>query len=433
MTSANERLERWMGIPFRDSAGMMRILRILGVIFFPLLFGFMIALVMTTQPLRQLLALLLNFALYFLITLSAILIAFYYGAKYVQDIYELEDTKKAMGYLWICMYGFFLPKLKISGGHKKLEEEHYHSMEKIGGPGKLQVDPGNAVVLETLEAHTRVVGSGTHTMTRFEKIKDALLFEDQFGEIDKVEALTRDGVEVAVLGVQYRFRIDAITKEKDEETLSLTAPLSFSKRAVTQLSYQRAVGDNHHFSPWEKAVEGKIRGIISEQINNTDLDTLVTPHILDGHPLDELRKKLNTPATRDQFKGMGIRLLSCNIGQLAMTSDKIDKQLVEAWFAKKEGVARVVRAQSESENFISQERGRAEGQAMLLKNISRALEEIDMHEKPAGQTDKKEQDATRRKNLRNILLARTAQILESRTSIYQSRQDDKETKHDNKG
>lgn len=431
MNRNSENQERLIEFLFHDAIGVIRLMRMSGVILFPIAVGVVVALL--TTPVFQLLPLLKTFLLYYLISLFAILIAFYYGAKYVQDIYELEDTKQAVGYLWICMYGYNLPTLKISGGQKKLDEGQYHSMDRIGGPGKLQVAPGNAVVLETLEAHTKVVGGGTHTISRFEKIKDTLLFEDQIGEIDEIIVLTRDGVEVAVRGVLYRFRIDAITKEKYEDTLSLTVPRSFSKRAVTQLSYQRAVGANHRFSPWEKAVEGKIKGIISEQINNTDLDTLVTPHILDGHPLDELRKKLNTPATRDQFKSMGIRLLSCNIGQLAMTSDKIDKQLVEAWFAKKEGMARVVRAQSESENFISQERGRAEGQAMLLKNISRALEDIDLHETTDGQNGKKEQDAARRKNLRNILLARTAQILESRTSIYQSRQEEKENKNDNKG
>jgi hypothetical protein len=321
--------------------------------------------------------------------------------------------------------------VKISGGQKILEEGVYSSIEQIGGPGKLEVEPGNAVALETLQSHTKVVGTGIHKLTRFEKIRDILPLEEQFGEIEEMVALTRDGVEVCVRNVQYRFCVDVVSQDKEEEKSTAILGRSFSKRAVTQLSYQRAVGANRHFAPWVSAVQGTIKSIISEHINNTDLDALVTPHILEGHPLDELRRKLSAPATRDRLKGMGVRLISCNIGQLAMKSEEIDKQLIESWFVKKEGMARVLRAQSESENFLSQERGRAEGQAMLLKNISRALQELDLNDKPENEQDPKEKEINRRKNLKNILLARTAQILESRTSIYQPHQED--LKHDNKG
>jgi hypothetical protein len=409
---------------FGDLLGGLRFLIVSMILF---IVGCLFMLLFGSQG--QFVILLLNIFRFSLIPLAAMGISLIQSTRYLQDIYEIEDFRKAVVYLWICIFEFPLPKLKISGGKKEIVPDEFNYIERIAGPGKLEIEPGNAVVLETLEHHTKVVGNGSHRISRFETIKDVIPLEEQFGEIGEIVALTRDGIEVAVRGVQYRFCVDVVTK--DDERGKSNVAYSFSKRAVINLAYQRAVGADHHLAPWINAVQGVIRSIITDHISNTELDALVAPHFLEGHPLDELRKKFDEPRTRDRLKGIGARLIACNIGELVMKSGDIDAQLVETWFAKKEGISRVIRAQGESENFISQERGRAEGQAMLLKNISRALQEIELNEKTEDGMDQKNIEKNRKKNLRNILLARTAQILESRTSIYQTRNE--ESKHDNKG
>ena len=88
------------------------------------------------------------------------------------------------------------------------------------------------------------------------------------------------------------------------------------------------------------------------------------------------------------------------------------------WFVKQEGLISVLRAQSDSESFASQERGRAEGQVMLLAGITRC---------PPGSWRREQDPAAVRKNLLNILLTRTAQILE-----FAYCQSDKTYKEDNK-
>ena len=74
-----------------------------------------------------------------------------------------------------------------------------------------------------------------------------------------------------------------------------------------------------------------------------------------------------------------------------------------------------MRAQGEAESISSRERGRAESQAVLLRSVAQALQEIDAH----GKHDK----ATTAKNLWNIVMARTAQILESMSSTHNTKQE----------
>jgi hypothetical protein len=108
---------------------------------------------------------------------------------------------------------------------------------------------------------------------------------------------------------------------------------------------------------------------------------------------------------------MGRKFMACNIGEISMNTKDvdIDKERLKAWFVKQSGVLKVIRAQGKAESFVSHERGRTEGQAMLLNSIANALQDIGIKGGDA---------ASVRKNLRNILLTRTAQILEARTSVY---------------
>ena len=124
----------------------------------------------------------------------------------------------------------------------------------------------------------------------------------------------------------------------------------------------------------------------------------------------ELRRKFGLPQNQDKIKASGARLLWINVGNFVIVSDEIGKQKLKVWLARQSGAAKVMRAQGEAESISSRERGRAESQAVLLRSVAQALQEIDAH----GKHDK----ATTAKNLWNIVMARTAQILESMSSTH---------------
>jgi hypothetical protein len=345
--------------------------------------------------------------------------AFYVGVKYVQDIYEIKDTHTALTYLLIVFFGYNLPKIKVSGGIRKFLGK-FDFIELIGGPGIVQIERDNVVVVETLRNYKDVLVAGERNLKRDQFIKSILSTEEQYERIDELEALTADGIGVVVKNIQFRFRIDGffLPNAKGRQTFAYL-PL---KLAVKDLAYQRSVPDEGKLDFWTIAVKGAVTSIVRAHINDAYLDDLIAPREDGAHSLNQLRQNFESVQVKERFKKMGVRFDSCDIGEISVPDMDVDNEHLKMWFVRQSGAMNVIRAQSDSESFASQERGRAEGQDMLLRGIARALDEIGVDGKDP---------AAVRKNLKNILLTRTAQILESRTSIYKTYEEDK--KHDHKG
>lgn len=334
---------------------------------------------------------------------------YYIGAKYLQDIYESPSVKHTWKYLFVVIFNAYLPKLKIVGG-KTESRDDFNLVEHIGGPGILQIGRDNVVAVENLQSQKDILTAGEQRIPQFDFIKDTFSTEEQYGNIKDVTTLTADGIEITIQNIQYRFRVDGYFK-RTENNFQAKEYLP-SKKAITNLVYNRPVNVEGNPAVWTNAVMGLVSGVIREHVNAATLDDLIAPNDIGGHSLDALRKKFFSPAIHDKFRGMGIKLISCNIGEVAMASTDIDKERLNAWFVKQTGIVKVIRAQGRAEKFVSHERGRTEGQAMLLRSISQALQDIGI----------KDGDKTAiRKNLRNIVLTRTAQILEARTSVYHKR------------
>jgi hypothetical protein len=355
-----------------------------------------------------------NLAWYFLSSCLILLNAFYAAIRYIEDIYELRSFREASRYFSIVFFGFKLPREKASGGKRKSTED-FNSIERIGGPGIFQIERDNVVVVETLRFYNDVLVAGERKLTRYDLVKDVLSTEEQYEKLDEFEALTADGIPIKIRNVQIRFRIDGffLPNAKGRPTVAYLP----SKLAVKDLAYNRPIPDNGKLAFWTGAVKGKVTGIIRDHINSAYLDDLISPRQADHLSLTKLREKIESEKNKGDFKKMGVRFDSCDIGEIYVPDMDVEKEHLKMLFVRQNGAMDVVRAQSESESFASQERGRAEGQAMLLRGIASALQEIGMDGKDP---------AAIKKNLRNILLTRTAQILESRTSIYKAHKENHE-------
>lgn len=350
----------------------------------------------------------LNLLWYILASFLILVNAFYAAIKYVEDIYEIRSFRDARRYFLVVFFGFKLPTAKVSGGKWK-SAKNFDSLERVGGPGIFQIERDNVVVVETLRFYGDVLVAGERKLTRYDLVKDVFSTEEQYEKIEEIEALTADGIRINVRNVQFHFRIDGffLPNAKNRSTVAYLP----SKLAVKDLAYNRPIPGDGKLTFWTGAVKGKVTGIIREHINNAYLDDLISPRETDHLSLVKLREKIESEKTKEDFKKMGIRFDSCDIGEIHVPDLDVDKEHLRMLFVRQSGAMNVMRAQSDSESFASQERGRAEGQAMLLQSIARALQEIGVDGKDP---------AAVRKNLRNILLTRTAQILESRTSIYKA-------------
>ncbi|MDP1544588.1 MAG: hypothetical protein Q8L87_01100 [Anaerolineales bacterium] len=331
------------------------------------------------------------------------------AALYLQDIYEFNGFSKALFYLFASLFSFWYPKLKISNGKKEIKPGEMHVLDRIGGPGILNVAPGSAVVLETLTAPSRIIGAGEHQLKRGEIIKDVIALGEYYENLDDISVTTRDGIDVKISGVEFRFCINPTKQEAAIRTLQ--NPYPFSRKAVSDLVYNRNVSAAGTVGAWTTAVERAIKGIITSHVSEYDLDDLLSPGARETHPMYELHNKFSQPENQEKIKSAGARLLWINVGQLVPVSKEIDEKRLSVWLAKQSGVMRTLQAQGEAEKTSSRERGRAESQAVLLRSIAQALQEID-----AGGKQDKSKTA---KNLWNIVLARTAQILESMSAAHE--------------
>lgn len=325
--------------------------------------------------------------------LTACLLAFMAGARYIQDIYELEKFQHALRYLFSSFFGFDYPHLSISGGKKGVKAGEVNLLDVIGGPGVVYVQPGNAVLFEGRDAPTAIHPNGRHFVPRFETLQPIAL-EDQYGELEGVSAMTRDGFDVKIGRTRFRFRLLA-----DPTARSRQNPYPYSENAIYDMVYNRTVSDQG-LGDWSSGIASDIRKVLTGYINRHTLDQLTAPGESDGDPRGEIKRELRSSAIKDKLRRRGTELLSIDIGSFEIPDKKVEQQRLNTWQAKWMGDARLTRSYGEAQRLAYQEIGRAEAQAEMLISIVHALSDVNVR-------------TGTRASLRDVILVRTAQLLES--------------------
>jgi hypothetical protein len=95
---------------------------------------------------------------------------------------------------------------------------------------------------------------------------------------------------------------------------------------------------------------------------------------------------------------LGAELLWVDVGHIEIEDESVDELRTNLWSADLAGDAAEVRAYGDAIRQAYQELGRAEAQADLIMSIAGALSEANLGDNPKD-------------NIRKILLARTAQLL----------------------
>ena len=329
------------------------------------------------------------------VTAAAAILA---GARYLQDIYELEEFRQAIHYLTAALFGIGYPRLSIDNGNKKLDAKEINLIDKIGGPGYLTIAPGNVVLFEKLHGISNVRDAGHHFIPRNETIKEIASLEDQHGYLESMLVTTKDGIRVNVSEIHYHYRLRAGRQAGDYTKRKPEKPYPFSVQAVRNMTYNRTVRENG-ITPWHDAVRLVVDGAISDYISQHKFDYLTTPHFHEDDPRLEIAKRLNSPGTRQRLKGLGAELLWFDIGHIEPVNKEVSDQKVGTWQARWIGNASVQRAIGEARLQANQELGRAEAQSEILVSILHSLDTVGLKDDP--------------KNLRNIILLRTSQLLES--------------------
>lgn len=323
------------------------------------------------------------------------------GALYVQDFYELDSYGIALRFLTASIFGFGAPRLIVAESQKQLKPDEVNLLDLIGGPGALIVQPGNVVLVESPPSILRVYGNGRYEVKKFEHIRDIVSLEEQHGELAQVAASSKDGIDVIAREIRYRYRI-----QRPAGGGSLVSPYPYDEEAVKKMVYNRSVTKDG-INTWDKTLAFLVDTAISDYINQHTLDELISPAYRGSTPREEICNTLKSSRVRDDMALRGAELLWFDIGHFEVPEKTTAEQRLSVWQAEWMGDANRTRSVGEAQRLTQQEMGRAEGQAEMLMSIAHALEHIGV----SGDS---------RQHMRNLVLVRTAQILEAMSAENQA-------------
>jgi hypothetical protein len=333
----------------------------------------------------------------------AFLGALFLSANYVRDIYELPSVWDGLRYMLPSLFSIIHPRLVIQNGKRQLKLGEANLVDRIGGPGYLNIAQGSVALVERLTSPANVFANGFHYLTRWERVKEIATLDDQHDSIQEISATTKEGIEIIVKQIQFRYRLRASRETGDYLQRSPEKPYPYTIQGMRNMTYHRNVS-LQGLNSLENTVRTSVQITIRQFVQNHQVDYLTAPRNEDDDPRQALRREFASVFVRNRFRSLGLDLLWIDIGHFSIKEDEVDKERINHWGVKWEGAANVQRSYGEAKRWKAQEYGRAEAQANMLEEILYSMQE-------AMQRVHTPQD--RNRILRNLLMARTAQILDA--------------------
>jgi hypothetical protein len=349
---------------------------------------------------------------YFSFVLLVLLGALLFSARYIKDVYGLPTFKTALRYLIACLFGEWYPTLDIENGEMKVSPGEFNLLKEIGGPGVLTVKPGNVVLLERLETPSRVCGHGKHFVSRHERIAEVIDLNDQQGFVEQVTATTKDGMQITVRDIHYRYRLRLGRGIGDYAQRTEEEPYPYSIQAVCNMAYNRAArlssdGDGKtELVPWDQSIMSAVKGVITNYIRENLFDDITAPGFQEKNPKGEIMRRFASKGFRSRLNNLGAELLWVDIGHFDVVNKEVERLRVKNWGVKWSGKAAIERAYGEAQRVSHRDIGRAEAQADMLISIIDAFNDV------LELDDHQDKEDLKRKHIKNIILTRVARLLE---------------------
>jgi regulator of protease activity HflC (stomatin/prohibitin superfamily) len=286
---------------------------------------------------------------------------------FLESFYDLPDKDEAYSLLRriVASRPPRLPPIMIRPDDFE-EDRQTNSSLRIGGPVRVIVNSGNAVVTETNGRFVRVLGSGLHFLERFEYPYAVVDVRPQERASDDVGVITRDGFEVKV-EVSVTFQISTGSQAPTRQQ-----PFPFDSDAVRNAAYtQTNLGDGR-IGNWDSlplsVTVGQLQSIVSEY----RLDQLVLPEStgIDMHLL------LNTEMEKraiNVLRGFGVDVLTTRLGRLVLP-EEITEQRIRYWRAYHDLDRRRLETDGDIEAIDKAEMARAEAEAIMLQAVAESLQ-----------------------------------------------------------
>ncbi len=224
------------------------------------------------------------------------------AARYLDDVYELQNEELASDFLEEVAFGYGHDKITIREGGLSGQDEQ-SPLILIGGPGLIQVNLDSVALLEKINGEPRIIhpGSNLWPMDRFERIREIGRFDevgkreyaiinlrDQFIHGLRVKSRTKDGIPIEAHDIKVIFNI------LRRQNRSGDSKDDFEEGAVQSLVYNQTIITPEPLTPakigfpWDTTV---IPLVV------TELEDLIR-----SHNLGEILASISQKEVEDAFK-----------------------------------------------------------------------------------------------------------------------------------
>lgn len=336
---------------------------------------------------------------FWLMPIASLLIALWIAASFVRQLYALPSNGLAVRYIITAVIGLGQTVLRVERGRLVTDPDQPTLLEQVGGPGNLNILPGNLVLLENENGPSLVHTYGYHHVRRGEIIKETISLEDQLGTLPERPATTKDGIEVVVRDIRYLYRLRPSRRKGEVTPRSPSDPFPYLLQSVRGYVYSRSVGPTG-LTPITQALGIIVDGAIIDYINAHRFDDLTTPPWgATPHPREEITERLRTADLQTRLQDLGIELEWVDIGHLDVARQEVWDWRARTWGANWIGTAMQPRT-------LGRER------RIYLEHQARTVARADAFRKLIDLIDEAQSSNAPQLNLRQLLLLFTSQIMD---------------------
>ncbi len=330
--------------------------------------------------------------------LTAILIVFVGAANYIRGMFNVPSFGMAFRHIITAVFFVGTGSMRISRGQRVLASGEINKMDVIGGPGYLEVEQDSAVLVRGPYGHLRQGIGKALFLRNFERIVHVISTEDQHERQEEKVLTTRDRIRLTLRNMNWRYRVLPAEGE-NEGRRSLSNPYPMSPDAMRNMTYNMSADAKGNMD-WNVAVKNIVTGAVEDFVYGNTIDQVTMPGLAGGDPRRTMREQAFVPNITNNLRNIGARLVWIDAGVPDIIEPDVDNSRINLWASDQMGESEAQTAYARARAAIYHEQGRAEGQAELIIGITEALNNVELNDDPE-------------QNLRNILLFRTAQLLEA--------------------
>lgn len=287
--------------------------------------------------------------------------------RFLASFYSLPDQKSARKLLG-RLSAWRVPKKPVTtldaGTFRRQRREN--PVLSVGGPAKVNVERGSAIVTEINGRYARVLGPGVGYLTRFERPFAIIDLRPHDRHTDESAMMSRDGIEIkASVGVTFHI-------ESNDQLPSHDVPFPFDRQAVRNAAYAQTINNDGKVIDWKPISLIVATGQLAEIVGESWLDELAHPTQGGVQPYPSRNREMRR-ATRAIMRERGVTITDTRLGRLELPEAVRDKYL-EFWRVYWEKKRRLEEAEGEAALLEETEIARARANALMFLAILEGLQ-----------------------------------------------------------